>query len=108
MKITDPACPEHRAWADMVERHGSRVSKAWRADVVRFFVDVGPQPSPAHALTLIDEAGEWKLGNVRWTEATKPAIAKAAAQSFAMRWFERGKAWLRKAKSRPAEPEGEG
>jgi hypothetical protein len=48
---------------------GIRVSEEWRDPVrgfPRFFIHIGPRPSPDHSLDRINNDGNYETGNVRW------------------------------------------
>ena len=46
---------------------GIRVCQAWEKDFARFLSDVGPRPSRDHFLDRIDNNGDYRPGNVKWS-----------------------------------------
>jgi len=72
--------PEYTVWLSIKARcynpkiehypiyggRGVRVADAWREDFSAFLAAVGRRPSAEHQLVLVDRAGHYEAGNVRW------------------------------------------
>lgn len=73
--------PEYNSWRSMRERCGNpnadryphyggrgiRVCEKWEKDFRGFLADVGPRPSLGHFLDRIDNNGDYRPGNVKWS-----------------------------------------
>lgn len=104
--------PEYDIWQQMIQRctnpqhrdykryggRGIRVHAEWLSSVEAFLADVGPRPSPAHALDRYpDKDGNFCPGNVRWATRSEQARRRrnAVVLTFAgqtlplLEWAER-------------------
>lgn len=63
---------ERVSYAWMLQRFPDRVCARWKGSFERFLTDLGPRPSWAHVLTLVDPAGDYVPGNVYWGPVLTP------------------------------------
>lgn len=75
---------EYRTWRRMIERcenaandsfeyyggRGIKVCKRWRASFPAFLADMGRKPTPGHSLDRINNDGDYKPSNCRWSTAS--------------------------------------
>jgi hypothetical protein len=79
--LSNSAAPEYRAWTNMKARcfnpndphfptyggRGITVCPEWQRSFEAFLADIDSRPSPEHTLDRIDNDGDYRPGNVRWT-----------------------------------------
>lgn len=79
--------PEHRSWRKMIDRcenpnshnysyyggRGIRICKRWRKSFETFLLDLGNRPTNGYSLDRIDCNGDYRPGNVRWSNCIDQA-----------------------------------
>lgn len=75
--------PLRNAW-NYLHRHRGRITIAgeWKDDFLRFAVDVGERPSPAHKLFAADESKPIGPGNFVWKRAITERVEGEDSQTY--------------------------
>jgi hypothetical protein len=92
--------PNHPLWPNYGGR-GISMAPEWRDDVVAFYDEVGPRPSPEHSLGRIDNDGNYEPGNVEWQLPEVQQNNKRPRKSYR----ERRSDWWEQVSARPASKE---